>query len=130
LSRIKQSCSVIVVDDEDAVGALLELVLEGWGYTVRAASSVGAARVLFESSPPDIIITDLEMPEADGFEFLRFIEAVEPRVPVIAVTGTADARVLDRAHASGFCEVLAKPYDSARLYCAIKRALPQPLMAT
>jgi two-component system, chemotaxis family, chemotaxis protein CheY len=126
LSHSEQNGRVLIVDDQSEMIELLELVLASRGYEVDTALGVRDACVLLDSTAPDLVITDLEMPGHDGFELLRIVQDSEHCVPVIALTGTADERLLRRARASGFREVLAKPYDSALMFSAIGRALALP----
>ena len=67
----KQSFDILVVDDEYAIRMLLEKRLAKWGYCVRTANNGRKAISLIEFQKPDLVLTDLYMPEGDGFNCLR-----------------------------------------------------------
>ncbi len=118
-SRIR----VLVVDDDDATVEMLALLLTRRGFDVYQASNLRDAYDLVLTESPDVAVTDLEMPDGDGFELREAIAGTELAIPVIAISGSADPRVLARARTVGFSDVLAKPIDTQRLAAAILRVL-------
>jgi CheY-like chemotaxis protein len=82
---------VMVVDDEPQVLDIERHILEGAGYQVLlATSALDAIARLADGPPPDLLITDLDMPELGGDEMVSRIRAVRPDLKVLFVTGHAD----------------------------------------
>lgn len=111
----------IVDDDADHLTALSDLV-ETAGYTVRAYP---CARDLLGamSPPPDIVISDLRMPEIDGIALLHAMRDRALTVPVVLLTGHGDVAHAVEAIRAGAEDFLEKPYDSAHLLSVIRRTL-------
>lgn len=78
---------VLVVDDEPIILQTMTSLLEAEGFAVRTAEHGFAALVALRQTPPDIIISDLRMPEMSGFEFLSIVRRRFPHIPVIAISG-------------------------------------------
>ncbi|MBE9167085.1 response regulator [Pleurocapsales cyanobacterium LEGE 06147] len=116
---------ILIVDDDADIRDLLTYTLEVCGAEVMAAASADEAiSALTESSTPmDILISDIGMPDEDGYALLRRIRALEPkkggRIPAIALT--AYARTQDRRAAllAGFQSHVAKPVEPAELIAVI-----------
>ena len=113
---------VLVVDDESNVRNLVCAILKDCDADVRTAASAAEALSNFsEGSPwrPEVLIADIEMPEADGYELMRQVRTLRAecggRVPAVALT--AHARVEDRmkALAAGFQMHVPKPVEAAEL---------------
>ena len=118
--------SVLLVEDNDDARTLLKTILTRCGADVRAAENVPAALALLNATPPDIIISDIEMPGEDGYSFIRKIrrhEAPIGRIPAIALT--AYTRTVDRmrALAAGFQTHMGKPVEPTELVAAVKSLL-------
>jgi len=78
---------VLVVDDDPRVLQVSQLVLEAKGYEVRTANEGFEALVELRRSMPDVIISDLKMPNMSGFELLSVVRRRFPHIPVIAISG-------------------------------------------
>jgi CheY-like chemotaxis protein len=78
---------VLVVDDEPIILETMSAILKSAGFVVRTAEHGFAALVTLRKMPPDIIISDLRMPEMSGFEFLSVVRRRFPHIPVIAISG-------------------------------------------
>ena len=81
---------ILVVDDEPLIRQTSALVLAEHGYEVRTAVDGFAALVELRQSLPDMIISDLSMPNMSGFEFLSVVRRRFPQIPVIAISGQYD----------------------------------------
>ena len=84
---------LLLVDDEPSIRVVLGAVLEDAGYAVEVAEDGMAALRKVEPTPPDLVITDLRMPNMNGFELLSALRARFPELPTIAISGeflTAD----------------------------------------
>ncbi|HWR52660.1 MAG TPA: response regulator [Bryobacteraceae bacterium] len=78
---------VLVVDDEPIILETMSAILKGEGFAVRTAEDGFAALVTLRQTPPDIIISDLRMPNMSGFEFLSVVRRRFPHIPIIAISG-------------------------------------------
>jgi NO-binding membrane sensor protein with MHYT domain/CheY-like chemotaxis protein/two-component sensor histidine kinase len=116
---------VLVIDDAPDTLDVLEQILSYSGAATMTAPGAGAALALLEREVPDVIVSDVGMPEVDGFELMRRIRrrAATAEIPAIALT--AFTRQDDRAKAlqAGFTDYLAKPVEPAVLAAAIRRAV-------
>lgn len=103
---------VLVVEDDPHCREALTLALEDYGAQVVAVDSVEAALRLFEPTAPSILVSDIEMPDRDGFDLIEQVRALDARharrTPAIAVTGLPAHGAL---MAAGFDEHLPKPLD-------------------
>ncbi len=104
---------VLVVDDEPDARALLQLLLAGAGARVEIASSASEAFELLQRFRPDVLVSDIAMPEEDGYGLMRRIRDLDPAVgggiPSIALTAYARADDRAKALAMGFTTHLGKP---------------------
>ncbi len=104
---------ILLVDDSADTVAVLSRLLEAKGLRVRQAVRVSEALELARREPPDVIITDIGMPEQDGYDLLDLVHA-DPRlrdVPVIAATGYVGSSEQTRMAEMGFAAALSKPFE-------------------
>src|SRR5215510_13077196 len=80
---------VLIVDDEPAIREVLEMILQEWGYDVRLACDGAEAKSMVEAYDPDVVISDVVMPQLSGLDLLRCLKAGNPNRPVILVTAHA-----------------------------------------
>ncbi len=111
----------IVDDDVDHLTALCDLV-EAAGYTVRAFQAAKDL-LLAMSPPPDMVISDLRMPDMDGIGLLHALRETSLSVPVVLLTGHGDVVHAVEAIRAGAEDFLEKPYDSVHLLSVIRRTL-------
>src|SRR5512141_2650479 len=78
---------VLVVDDDPIVLQVAHLVFTDQGYEVRTAADGFAALVELRRSTPDVIVSDLRMPNMSGFELLSVVRRRFPHIPVVAISG-------------------------------------------
>jgi PAS domain S-box-containing protein len=125
-----EGARVLVVDDDEDGRALLAAVLERCGANVRTARSLVEAVAEIEREAPHVLVSDIGMPGADGYELIRRIRASEQdsrHIPAIALTAYASKKDRDLALNAGFDEHLSKPVDVTALASAIERLYrPQP----
>jgi CheY-like chemotaxis protein len=114
---------ILVVDDERDARELIERVLSDCAATVFTASHAVDALQQFELEAPHVLISDIGMPDVDGFELLRRIRALEQRTgkrtPAIALTAFARSEDRTRALRAGFLVHLAKPVDPSELVATV-----------
>ncbi len=117
--------SVLVVDDDGDALELLSVALSSRGATVSAASSAALALTHLETSPHAVLVSDIMMPEVDGYSLIRAIRdgGGGPRASIPAIAVTAAARDVDsqRALDAGFDVHMSKPVDIERLVANIAR---------
>ncbi len=108
---------VLIVDDDEDSRALLEVALDRTGAHVHVADSAAAAFALLEQREVDVLISDIGMPEEDGFSLIKRIRALPQHGNLQAIALTAYAREEDVARAldAGFQRHVAKPTDVAAL---------------
>jgi len=115
--------TVLVVDDQPDARELILRVLEDCSARVLTAGSAEEAVPLVESGRPDVLITDIGMPGADGYELLRRVRELGParggRVPAIALTAFARSEDRTRALRSGFMVHVSKPVDPSELVATV-----------
>lgn len=114
---------IVVVDDEANMRELMQVMLEQQGAQVVTAASADEVLMLFDRHPPDILISDVGMPDVDGYMLLREIRRRSPEqgglVPAIALTAYAGEDNQRRALQSGFQKHIAKPVEPDVLISAI-----------
>jgi PAS domain S-box-containing protein len=115
--------TILVVDDQSDARDLVKRVLEDCGAQVITAETVVEALSLVEARKPDVLVSDIGMPGADGFELLRRVRALGSdrggRVPAIALTAFARSEDRTRALRAGFVVHVAKPVDPAELVATV-----------
>jgi len=118
---------VLVVDDEADAREFIAFALEMAGASTLAAKTGGEAFAALSQSPPDVILSDIGMPDMDGYMLMRQIRALTPEqggnVPAIALTAYAGEIDQQRALSAGFQVHLSKPVDLERLVNAIAQAV-------
>jgi len=113
---------VLIVDDEPAIREVLEMILQEWGYDVRLASDGAEARDLVESYDPEIVISDVVMPQLSGLDLLRLLKAGNPNRPVILVTAHASIDLAVESMKQGAQDFITKPMDYPKLRAILKAA--------
>ena len=114
---------VLVVDDEADARELLKRVLTDCGATVITADGAIEALARIESDRPDVLVSDIGMPDVDGYAFLKQVRALGKerggRLPAIALTAFARSEDRTRALLAGFLVHVAKPVDPSELVATI-----------
>lgn len=118
---------ILVVDDMEDMLLVFKSLLELSGATVYEATGANAGIAILQQHEVDLLITDISMPEIDGYEFLRMARAL-PRygaLPAIAITGMRRDVDIARARAAGFSAHLGKPMSVERLNAVVRDLLPR-----
>ncbi|OBV38452.1 hybrid sensor histidine kinase/response regulator [Janthinobacterium psychrotolerans] len=110
---------VLVVDDEADARELAERILRDAHADVASAASAAEALRLLAGAPPDILVSDIGMPDTDGFELLAQLRERGGDLPALALTAFARPEDHQRALDSGFQAYLVKPLDPAALLAAV-----------
>jgi two-component system CheB/CheR fusion protein len=114
---------ILVVDDSPESTEMLGKLLEIEGAFVDLARSGAEALAIASRKRFDLVISDISMPEMDGYEFLRELRKLPQmeEVPAVALTGFGRNADIERAHAEGFAEHLTKPIDIDQLLLIVRR---------
>ena len=115
--------TILVVDDEVNIRKVLGVVLEREGYLVELAESAEDALDKLEDSRPDVLLTDLKLPGADGLALLRAARAADPDLPVVLMTAHGAIETAVEAMKRGAFDYLTKPIDNALLLQTLEKAL-------
>ena len=114
--------SVLFVDDEPDARDLVQRVLTNQGANVTLAATGAEATRALETLEPDVLISDIGMPEMDGYQLIRHVRATEKkgrRIPALAVTAFARPEDRKKAILAGFHSHIAKPFDMAELIIVV-----------
>ena len=106
---------VLVVDDEPALRDVIAARLEHWGYRVHTAGDVTEAERLIQALQPDLIISDVVLPQTSGLDLLKRLKAANPHRPVILITAHGSVDVAVEAMKVGAQDFLTKPLDTDKL---------------
>jgi len=115
-----------LIDDEPQIRKLFERELSGKGYKIINACNGDEGLKLYHEHRPDLVITDLVMPEKEGIETIVLLKKIDPDVKIIAISGGGRAdphTYLQIAKNSGVEKTFSKPIDWPRLIRAIKELL-------
>lgn len=120
----RSMATIMVIDDETSIRALLRGVLEKAGHRVMEAHDGREALALYHKSRPDLVIMDLLMPEVDGLEATLQLSREYVDTKIIAMTGAqGDRNFLDVAKLFGACRAFEKPFDLQQMLHAVQEEL-------
>jgi CheY-like chemotaxis protein len=118
---------ILVVDDTLEIRRTLGIILEKAGYSVLLAKNGAEAVRLWRGTGGDLVILDLYMPEKDGLETIVELQALNPDIRIIAMSGaSSDGTRLDllkEAELLGAVITVEKPFNSVQMLAAVERAL-------
>jgi two-component system response regulator FixJ len=115
--------TVIIVDDDPAIRELLSLQLIAAGLSVVPFSSAEALLASDRLSNCHCIVSDVRMPDMDGFELQEALNRREAGIPFVVITAHGDVPLAVRAMRAGAVDIIEKPFKPVRLLSAIERAL-------
>ncbi|MBW4576136.1 MAG: response regulator [Aphanothece sp. CMT-3BRIN-NPC111] len=116
---------ILVVDDDKTLQTILRLYLEKRGYEVKLASSGIEALTVFEQDPPDLVVSDIMMPEMNGLEFCRRLRSTRlgQLVPFIFLSAKGELEDRIEGHSTGADDYLTKPFEARELVAKIEAQL-------
>jgi CheY-like chemotaxis protein len=126
-----RTVQLLLVEDSDDILYIMKTELEWMGYVVDAATDGNAALDLAKAHRPDVIISDIQMPGIDGFEFLRRVRSLKElaKVPAIALTGFGMDADVKRALERGFSAHMTKPVEPDKLSEMIEKLIARAVRA-
>ena len=115
------AATILVIDDDESMRDLLRLHLSAAGYEVQVAADAIAAGYMVLKRPPDLIISDINMPHMDGFEFIEALKADKslPEIPVIFLTSLEEGD--HRGKSLGAVGYITKPVMADQLLRLVAR---------
>lgn len=119
---------ILAVDDDQESLCVLETTLRQYGAAVTAVNSAHAALETLKTRRPDVLVSDIAMPELSGYDLLREVAAVVPdgsSIPAIALTGYASHDDRQRTLAAGFRVHMPKPFEPLELVRSIDQLRPR-----
>jgi two-component system nitrogen regulation response regulator NtrX len=121
--------TIVIVDDEENVGASLRLVLEGAGYAVAVCRSGADFKRRLARARADAYLLDVRLPDANGIDLLPLVADQRPHAPVIMISGHATIADAVAATRAGAFDFLEKPLGRDRILLVLKNALEQAALA-
>lgn len=120
--------NVLVVDDEPQITRVLRTTLSGQGLSVRTAGDGDEALEVMRSWTPDLVITDLSMPNLTGLELCRRIRA-KSQVPIIVLSVRGEEKIKVEALDAGADDYVAKPFNMNELLARVRAGLRRSSMS-
>lgn len=117
--------NILIVDDDINILELLQRHLKSWDFHTYKAVSVKEAVNILRDTRIDLLITDLKMPEIDGFELIKFMTEHYPKIPKLVVTGYPSVQDSLTSIKSGVAEYLTKPFTKKELENAVIKSLAE-----
>ncbi len=115
--------NILIVDDEQSYRQLLTLVFESDGHSIRTAANGREAVELVAAEAPDIIVSDVRMPDMDGIEMLRAVREKHSDLGVVFMTAHASVESAREAFKLGADDFVTKPFDVEELKLIVKKTL-------
>jgi DNA-binding response OmpR family regulator len=116
---------VLIIDDSDALRSLLESILPYAGYQAVSASTGRQGLQLVSETKPDVVLTDLELPDMSGLKVLEVLNERGLAIPTIMMTGYGSEGIAARALQLGVRDYLIKPFTTEEVLSSIERALSE-----
>jgi two-component system response regulator HydG len=114
--------NVLIVEDDITLSLMLKTWLTKKGFFVKTVISVAAAKKEIREFIPDLVLSDLRLPDDSGISFLKWMKEREPQVVFIMMTGYADIQTAVESIKSGAFDYVAKPLNPEELLCKIREA--------
>jgi DNA-binding response OmpR family regulator len=121
-----EGASVLVVEDDDAIGNGLVAVLRDEGYDVRLAATAAGALTQAEQAPPQLVLLDLGLPDADGLSVCRQIRGRFPDTKIVVVTARTEEADVVVGFDTGANDYVGKPFRLAELLARVRAQLRTP----
>ncbi len=117
-----QGLKILVIDDEANLREFFNIMLELWGAEVKTAGSARQALALIEVFEPDILVSDIAMPDKDGYSLINNVRSLKSKfcnTPALALTAYAGREDVERTGLAGFQAHVTKPVDAKSLALTI-----------
>jgi len=118
--------NILIVDDDIHVLELLKRHLQSMQYYTFKAVSVKEALSILKSNRIDLLITDIKMPDVDGFELMKYVSEHYPSMPILVISGYVSAKEALEMGKSGVIDYLVKPFTKDELQASVSKSLSGP----
>jgi len=108
---------ILLVEDEPSIALAMKLLLESRGYSVHIANSCDEALAAIDENPPELILSDINMPDRSGYELLRILKETgyAENIPLVFVSAMSRPEDVQRGLAAGARDYVTKPFAPSRL---------------
>lgn len=107
---------ILLLEDEPVSMKKLSNDLKSYGHeTLEASDGIEALNIYYNNEDVDLVITDLAMPFGKGEDFIRDIKALNPKIPIVVISGTVSEEILKKLKKFKCKDILVKPHDKERL---------------
>ena len=114
---------ILVVEDDRNFNDLIATILRQNGYTVQGAENPPAAYDLLQSAQFDLVLSDIMMPQVDGYQFAQELRRTDPSIPILFITARDDIASKEKGFNSGIDDYMVKPINFNELLLRIKALL-------
>ncbi len=116
---------ILVIDDEETIRSIFKRFFTGCGYVVDCAEDGEKGLAILEDVMPDLVITDIMMPDVDGLEVVQSMRNNHPDIPVIVISGglNAESENSMESNEKSKCKVFYKPVNLDRLRHSVQELL-------
>jgi DNA-binding response OmpR family regulator len=123
---------ILVIDDDHVLRNSVTRVLRSHGYEVVTAADGERGMTMFRNERPELVITDIIMPQKEGIETIRLMRRECPDIKIVAISGGGhfgNFDILAIAHKLGADDVMHKPFDATELLRRVRQLQPLPAAA-
>jgi two-component system, chemotaxis family, CheB/CheR fusion protein len=114
-------CSILLVEDHLDTRRAFAAILKSWGHTVSTSDSVASGLSFLDENEVDVVLSDIGLPDRNGYEFIAEARQRSPQIAAIAVSAYFTAADQQRGHEAGFDMHFAKPVDLLSLQRVLDR---------
>lgn len=114
-------CSILLVEDHPDTQRAFAAILRSWGHDVATSDSAASGLEFLEENEVDVILSDIGLPDKNGYEFIEEVRRNNSQVTAIAVSAYFTAADQERGHEAGFDMHFSKPVDLLSLRLALAR---------
>ena len=117
---------ILVIDDDALVRTTLEYLLRDAGYEIATAEDGVRGMAIFRSEQPDLVITDIIMPEQEGIQTIIEMRKAKPDAKIIAISGSGrigNVDFLKMARSLGAMDIVSKPFNADELLTIVENCL-------
>jgi len=114
-------CAILLVEDHHDTRRAFAAILRSWGHHVGTSESVAGGLEFLDANPVDVVLSDIGLPDRNGYDFITEARGRHPHMMAIAVSAYFTAADQDRGHDAGFDMHFAKPVDLRALQRVLER---------
>jgi YesN/AraC family two-component response regulator len=118
-----QETAILIVEDDQVILSILKNVFSKYFNVVHTASNGKIAQEMVREKNPDLILTDIQMPEVDGIDFVIKLRSEGKNTPVVMISSSKDRSYLMKAIKLGVQDFVEKPFKKADVEMAVHRVL-------